>query len=339
MDIKQDVILAPYTTMKIGGSARYFVDITSEDELVEALKWAKDKKIRHHVLGGGSNTIFTDEGFAGLVLHMKIGGLDIKVANDSSALLSAGAGEQWDAAVAMSTELGYSGIEALSLIPGTVGAAPVQNIGAYGQELKDTFVELRALNIDTMEIETLSNEDMLFAYRDSLLKQRDNYIVTAITLDLNRAWLKPPFYEALQKYIDDEGIQTFDPQTIRDAVIAIRSSKLPDPQTIPNSGSFFVNPVVENSVIETLLVEHPNLPSWAVNDTRSKIPAGWLIEQVGLKGTCSESGNICIHQKHALVIINHGGDFAELQGFVRTIKNAVAEKFGIELIQEPQVVI
>lgn len=236
--------------------------------------------------------------------------------------------------------MGLSGIEALSLIPGTVGGAPVQNIGAYGQQLADTFVELEALNLSSLKFETLDKAACQFGYRTSRFKavQDQEYLISSITLRLSKTTMQPPFYQNLQNYLDQREIHDYSPQSIRKAVIAIRSSKLPDPAKIANCGSFFKLPVISEEKYEQLRQDYPDLPADRVDDGQLKVRAGWLLENLGLKGYHHPNG-MGTWPDSALVVVNYEAHTSrDLQEFKSLIQDKVKEKFGIELEQEPETI-
>ncbi len=325
--------------MRLGGTARYAVDVTSRMELVEALDWAKAHNLPVQMVGGGSNIIWKDEGFSGLLLVNKCMHFEIYAEDAQDHYVTVGAGENWDSVVARTVSEGLTGIEALSLIPGNAGATPVQNVGAYGQEISDVMssleaydsVEKRFLNIPTM--------DCGFGYRTSRFKTTDKgrFFITAITLHLRRGNPEPPFYKGLQEYFSQHPLAHYTPQTIREAVIAIRSAKLPDPAVIANNGSFFANPIIGEDISIQLRADNANVPYWPVNDTHIKISAAWLIEQVGLKDYHDSETGMATWPKQPLVFVNEQAKTtADLLKFKQKIVSAVQQKFGITLEQEPE---
>lgn len=329
MQTKQDILLSTLTTMRLGGPAHEVVTVTSKQELLEASNTSQPLL----VLGEGSNMVVTDHGFAGRVILNRIPGFDML----SDTTVRIGAGEQWDGVVKRTVALGLSGIEALSAIPGTAGATPVQNVGAYGQEIAQTLVELEALNLQTRQFETLSHSDCQFAYRSSRFKDLKNrqYIITSITLKLSKAAPKPPFYASLQSYLDEHNIHTYSPQIIRDAVVAIRAIKLPDPAKVANSGSFFKNPIIPAGDFEKLKSQHPTIPHWPMPNGRVKVAAGWLIEQVELKGY--EAHGMQVYPQNALVFINRSAKtYKDLAQFQQEVVAKVKDLFDISLEQEPE---
>lgn len=322
--------------MRIGGPANYVADVTTRDELQQIYHNAKKLDQPVYVIGGGSNLIVVDKGFEGIIAHMKIPGIEIVADDTESTTVQAGAGEIWDNLVKYSVDNGLNGIAAMSGIPGTVGAAPVQNIGAYGQEIADTLVSLEAYDIHSDKFVTLSWEDCSFSYRNSIFRgaAAGKYIIVNVTIKLYKSSPEPPFYDSLQKRLDDLGVTTYTLQTIRDNVLGIRADKLPDPTLLPNAGSFFKNAIVENWKVNDMRIEYPDMPSYEMDDDHSKIPAGWLIENVDLKG--ATLSGMKVHDKNAVVLINESATgYADLAAAREDIIGAVRDKFQIILQQEP----
>lgn len=336
MDIHTDIPLKNFTTMRLGGNARFMVDVHTPNDVVTICKRAKEQNLPTYVLGGGSNTLVHDEGFAGIVIHNRIPGFHVVAETPSDATLKIGAGEVWDEVVRRTVEMNLTGIEALSAIPGSAGAAPVQNIGAYGQEVAETLQELEAYDTQTDSIVTLTNEQCQFAYRYSIFRgdQMGRYVILSITLKLYRSAPQPPFYKAVQDYFDANNITIYTPLVIRDAVIAIRTDKLPDPKVQPNTGSFFKNAVIEDWQLAQLRADYPDIPTYDMPDGRFKVPTGWLIEQAGLKGQVLHG--MKVHDKNALVLINESAtSYADLAAARDEIIGAVRDKFRIQIEQEP----
>lgn len=340
MQIQKNVSLKEFSTMRLGGLADYLVIVTSKEELMQAVNWAQQAKIPLFMLGSGSNVIVRDQGFRGLVIVNRILGFDVLHESDQKLQLRIGAGEVWDSIVERTVNMGLSGIEGLSLIPGTTGATPVQNVGAYGQEIADTFVELEAFDLLTLGLVKLRKEECQFSYRSSIFKPMANrrYIIVSVTLELKKGNPQPPFYESLQRYFTEHDIATNEvtPKVMREAVIAIRNSKLPDPKLIANTGSFFKNPIISQTQFGNLQSKYGDtLPHYATKDGQVKIPAGWLIEHAGLKGA-SDHG-MKTYEKNALVLVNENAQsYADLEAFKKEIIDAVHAKFGITLEQEPE---
>ncbi len=336
MDIHTNIPLKNYVTMRLGGNARFMTDIHSVDEVAGIVHNAKAQNLPMYVLGGGSNTIVRDEGFNGLVLRNRIPGFEIIADTPSDTTIKIGAGENWDSAVARTVDMNLTGIECLSAIPGTAGAAPVQNIGAYGQEVAETLVSLEAYDTQADQHVTLTNEQCGFSYRHSIFRGEfaGRYIITSITLHLYKATPQPPFYRAVQDYLDTGNITLYTPKILRDAVIAIRTDKLPDPKEQPNNGSFFKNAIIEEWQLNDLRAEYPDVSAYEMPDGRFKVPTGWLIEQAGLKGQLLHG--IRVHDKNALVLINESAtSYADLAAARDEIIGAVRDKFRIIIEQEP----
>jgi len=331
-----NIPLKQYTTMKLGGPARFMVDVRTPDEVAEAYRDAHAKSLPVFVLGGGSNIIVRDEGFDGLVIRNRIPGFEIVSDEPGHTTIRVGAGENWDGVVKRTVDMNLTGIEALSAIPGTAGAAPVQNIGAYGQEIADTLVSLEAYDSQTDAFVVLENSDCGFSYRHSIFRgdATGRYVILSVTFKLYKAAPQPPFYKAVQEYFDAHNVTLFTAQAIRDAVIAIRTDKLPDPSLLPNTGSFFKNAIIENWQLADLKKEYPAIPLYDMPDGRYKVPTGWLIEQTGLKGKTLHGMHV--HDKNALVLINESAaGYADLASARDEIITAVRDKFRITIEQEP----
>lgn len=323
--------------MRLGGTAHSLVEVHTKDELVQAIKWAAQHRVPILCIGAGSNIIFQD-GYDGLVIVNHITGRAISHEDALAATLVIGAGEPWDAVVKWSIDLNLSGIEKLSLIPGTAGATPVQNVGAYGAEIADTFVELEAYDLQADSFVTISRDACQFGYRTSIFKSLTDrrYIITSITLKLSKQPPRPPFYETLSRYLDEKGVTTYTPQAIRDAVIAIRRSKLPDPADVANTGSFFKNPLVSQKVFASLQQRFEQIPHWPAG-TRIKLSAGWLINQAGLKDYAAHG--MKLYEHNALVFVNdHAKSYADLVAFKQEVIDRVEKKLGVTLEQEPELV-
>jgi UDP-N-acetylmuramate dehydrogenase len=336
MEIHTNIPLKNYTTMKIGGNARFMTDAHIPADLPEICKRAKEQNLPIFILGGGSNTIVHDEGFGGLVIRNRIPGFHVLEDTPHDTTVKVGGGELWDSVVERTVEMGLSGIETLSAIPGTTGAAPVQNIGAYGQEISETMVSLEAYDMIDDKMVTLSNTDCGFSYRHSIFRGNaaGRYIITTVTFKLLKAAPQPPFYKGLQDYFDANNITIFTPKVVRDAVIAIRKDKLPDPTVLPNTGSFFKNAIIEDWQLTDLKKEYPDIPTFDMPDGRFKVPTGWLIEQTGLKGQVFHG--MKVHDKNALVLINESANgYADLAAAREEIIGAVRDKFRIMIEQEP----
>jgi UDP-N-acetylmuramate dehydrogenase len=341
MNIRQDVSLRDYSTMRLGGNAAYLAEVSSAQELIEAVNWADGNKQPVIVIGGGSNIIWRDEGFKGLVIVNKILGFVLQNVTEQDMYVTVGAGENWDSVVQRIVEKGYSGVEELSLIPGTAGAAPVQNIGAYGRELSSTLTSVQAYDRINKQTVNLPRVDCRFGYRTSRFKTTDKsrFCILSITLHVSRANPQPPFYAALATHFEQTGITTYTPQVIRDAVIYIRSTKLPDPAFIANNGSFFTNPFIDEADFSLLRDDYPSIVGWPVPDGKVKVSAAWLIENAGFKNVHDQETGMATWERQPLVFINeHAKSTADLLKFRQKVVDAVKAKFHIELTQEPELI-
>ncbi|MEM9671606.1 MAG: UDP-N-acetylmuramate dehydrogenase [Bacteroidota bacterium] len=336
MKVASRVSLKAYNTFGINSTAQYFAEVSSVAELQELLgdeQWQRTPKL---ILGGGSNLLFTSH-FNGLVIKIGIGGIEVVEENHQEVWIKVGAGENWHQLVIYCIERVWGGIENLSLIPGTVGAAPMQNIGAYGVEIKDVFESLEAVEISSGNVRSFSTEDCKFGYRESVFKNiyKGQFIITSVVFRLNKQPLLNTSYGAIKEVLVErlgkDNLNSASIRDVSDAVIHIRQSKLPDPAEIGNAGSFFKNPVVPASKFEALKQEYRNVPGYPVSETEVKVPAGWLIEQAGWKG--KRFGEVGVHDRQALVLVNHGGATGEaVKKLAYDIQQSVQEKFGI-LIQ------
>jgi UDP-N-acetylmuramate dehydrogenase len=330
MDLRENVPLGPLTTIGIGGPARYFARATNVEELRAGIDWSRDHGQPLFILGGGSNLLIADEGFPGLVLHAGLRGITVE-----SDTVTVAAAEPWDDFVAFAVGKGWAGIECLSGIPGSTGATPIQNVGAYGQDVSETIVGVEVLDRTTGEVRTLTNAECRFGYRSSLFKniERDRYVVLRVTFRLRPGGAPSVRYPELRRYLEGRGSSL---QDVRDGVIAIRKRKgmvidPSDPDT-RSDGSFFMNPILTAPEFESKGIDGPNFPDGAGN---VKLSAAWLIEQSGFqKGFVH--GNVGLSSKHTLAVINRGGGTArEVRELVQMIQDRVREKFGVELQPEP----
>jgi UDP-N-acetylmuramate dehydrogenase len=337
LKVDKSIHLKNLTTMQLGGQALEYVDVYSTKQLVEACKYAKVKKLSIFILGGGSNLIGRDEGFSGLVIHIKIPGIEITdIHAKDHTHFRVGAGVNWDRFVKISVEKNLSGIEAMSWIPGTVGASPVQNIGAYGQEVKDTIESVEVYDIEKDKFEILTNRHCKFKYRDSIFRGEayGKYVIVYVNFKLNKNTPKPPFYKAIEDYFAKHEIDDYSVKNIRDAVIEIRRDKLPDPTLLPNSGSFFKNAICSKKKLADIQKNYPDVPFFEYSKNEVKIPTGWLIEQTGLKGKTFYGFKI--HDKNALVLINsEKSSYKNLEKVRDIVKASVRNRFGIIVEQEP----
>lgn len=339
MNILQGVSLKLHSTMRLGGTADYCVTVTSKDELAKAELWAEEKQVPIRIIGMGSNIVWRDEGFKGLLVVNRIKGFK-RVEDDlNSSVYEIGAGEQWDKVVERLVAKNLRGVEGLSLIPGTVGATPVQNVGAYGQDISQVLVSLEAYDRMEKDFVTLTNEQCAFGYRSSRFKTVDNgrFLICSVSLRLEKSVPTPPFYDSLQRYFDTEAITDFSLHSIREAVIAIRTSKLPDPAKVANNGSFFANPIIPAKHYKKLHRKYKDITAWELADGSYKIAAGWLVEKAGFKGKRDHETGMSIWPKQALVLVNEKARSThDLLRFQQKITDAVYQLFEINLEQEPE---
>jgi UDP-N-acetylmuramate dehydrogenase len=339
MDIKQNVPLREHSTMRLGGAAAYLTDVHSRQEVEQAVAWALESNLPVMMIGDGSNIVWRDEGYQGLILVNKIMRFEEQPEDNENVYITAGGGENWDSVVARTVQNGLTGIEGLSLIPGTTGATPVQNVGAYGQEISQTLVSVEAYDIQEKRFTTIPNFECAFGYRTSRFKNTDRgrFFITAITLHLLRGNPQPPFYRACQAYFDEHGITNPTPQIMRDAVIAIRQSKLPDPAQVANNGSFFANPIVDEGALAQIQADYGEVPHWPEEDGGVKLSAAWLVEQAGFKGVHDQETGMATWPAQPLVLVNERApSTAHLLKFRQKILTAVQQKFNITLEQEPE---
>lgn len=336
MDIHTNIPLKSITTMKLGGPAQYFAEVHTVQELHDLYQDAKAKNVPVFIVGGGSNLIGHDEGYKGLILRIKLPGFDIVADDLNSTTIKIGAGENWDATVKRVVDMRLSGIETMSAIPGTAGAAPVQNVGAYGQEIAETLVSLEAYDTQTNSIVTLQNEDCGFSYRHSMFRgdEQGRYVITSITLKLSKSLPAPPFYDSLQAYFDEHQITVFTQQVVRDAVTAIRADKLPDPAVKPSAGSFFKNSIIESWQADELLKNFPDAKVWPMANGGVKVATGWLIEKAGFKGQLVHGFRV--NERNCLVLINESAtSYADLAAARDEIAGKVRDTFRVQIDQEP----
>jgi UDP-N-acetylmuramate dehydrogenase len=334
---EQHVNLLPHTTFHIAAFARYFARVHSKEGL-NGLLSAADAFGPMMVLGGGSNILMTKD-FDGLVLKNEISGIDIIKEDDQHVYLRAGAGENWHGLVRFCVEHNYAGIENLSLIPGNVGASPMQNIGAYGVEIKDVFHELEAVHIADRTTRIFSKEECAFGYRESIFKGKfkNQFVITQVTLRLNRQPVFHTSYGAISQELERMGVKDLSIAAISQAVINIRTSKLPDPDEIGNAGSFFKNPLVGNEQFEELKKNFPAIVGFPAGTAHTKLAAGWLIEQCGWKGY--RKGDAGCYQKQALVLVNYGkATGQEIFELSEEIILSVKKQFGVVLEREVNII-
>lgn len=304
----------------------------------ESLNWAKDRNLPVLILGGGSNILITKR-FEGLVIKISNSGKEVESRSEEIVKVKVAAGESWHQFVLFTLSQGWYGLENLSLIPGNVGAAPMQNIGAYGAEARNTITEVKYWDRETEELKTLSGEECRFGYRESIFKHelKEKAVIWSVTFRLSLIPQIRADYGDIRKLLTDWGIDDPEPEDVSRAVIKIRQSKLPDPSEIGNAGSFFKNPVVEKSTYDLIKLNHPEVPQYPVNETHVKVPAGWLIESAGWKG--KTLGSHGVHKKQALVLVNYGDAKGnEILALSKAIQADVKAKFGIELQAEVNVI-
>lgn len=325
--------LLTYNTFGIDVCADRFIEYSSEQELYEVIPQLKNNPYLH--IGGGSNLLFTGD-FQGIILHSDIKGIEVVDEDTQFRFIRVGAAEVWDDVVKYSVDSGFSGLENLSLIPGEVGASAVQNIGAYGVEVKDVIHQVEAIDLHTGEKRLFDIDECHYAYRHSIFKQelKNRYAVTHVIYRLNKIFVPHLDYGNIQNVLANE--QEITPQTVRNAIINIRQSKLPDPKEQGNAGSFFKNPVVSNETFSELVRQYPTIPYYVMDDG-VKIPAGWLIEQCGWKG--KTLGRAGVHSKQALVLVNLGGATGQdVIALCDTIRKDVYDKFGVKIYPEVNII-
>jgi UDP-N-acetylmuramate dehydrogenase len=335
MQFLENVSLAPYNSFGLDVEARYYAKISSVDELSNL---DPIKSVPHLILGGGSNILFTAD-FNGIVLHNMLMGKEVIREDEDHIFVRTGAGENWHGFVEYCIGKGFAGVENLALIPGRNGASPIQNIGAYGVEVKDVFHELEAWHLEEEKLYTFTASDCAFGYRDSVFKTRykGEFMITSVTYRLNK---KPKFhtsYGAIAQELEKMGVQDLSIRAIGDAVISIRKSKLPDPAVIGNAGSFFKNPEVDQAKFDELKMGYPDIVGYSLPGGRVKLAAGWLIEKAGWKGY--RKGDTGVHEKQALVLVNYGkASGREIYEFSEEILLSVQEMFGVLLEREVNII-
>ena len=334
--LDKNIDLKPYNTFGISVKANYFAAFHDVSSLASLLRDNREKNIT--ILGGGSNVLFTQQ-YEGIILRNEIKGKEVVKENDNFVFVKAGAGENWHEFVLYSISNNWGGIENLSLIPGSVGASPMQNIGAYGVEIKDVFHELEAFNIETDELETFSHSECQFGYRESVFKRalKGKYVITSVTYRLSKNHQLNTSYGAINSELEAKSIKNPTIKDVSDAVIAIRQSKLPDPKEIGNAGSFFKNPVVEKIVLTKIQQKYPEVPFYPIDNNHVKLPAGWLIDTAGWKG--KRIGNHGVHSKQALVLVNYDDATGkEIYTLSQKILDDIEEKFGVLLEREVNII-
>lgn len=337
MEIKENISLKSYNTFGIDVKAKHFVEVTGLAQLAGLLKLSAYPD--RFIISGGSNMLLTND-IDALVMHINLKGIRVVEENEETVVLKIMAGENWHDLVLWTLNEGYGGLENLSLIPGNTGTAPIQNIGAYGVELKDVFVSCEAMNIQTQDLEAFTKEDCQFGYRDSIFKNevKGKYIITSVKLRLTKKnHVLHTLYGAIEQELKEMDVISPTIKDVSKAVISIRSQKLPDPKEIGNSGSFFKNPVISKKTFEKFRKKNPDAPFYEMENKEYKIPAGWLIEQCGFKG--KRIGDAGVHEKQALVLVNYGNATGmEILELAEKIQEEVKEKFGIHLSPEVNII-
>jgi UDP-N-acetylmuramate dehydrogenase len=333
MEILKDYDLTSLNTFGVPVKAKFFVEVNTEQELQELFSQEEFRNNSQLFLGGGSNVLFTKD-FDGIVVLNKLKGIEILEENKDTVVVRSMSGVIWHDLVLFVVERKYWGIENLSFVPGTVGAAPMQNIGAYGAELKSVLETVEAIEISTGVKKVFSKEECELGYRDSVFKNtlKGKYFITAVTLRLSKKAEKNTSYKVLREHLEQNKIEVKEPKDISDAVTYIRKTKLPDPKVLGNAGSFFKNVFVDEEKFKELIKDYPDMPYFKEGGV-IKIPSGWLVEECGWKG--KKVGNVGVHDRQALVLVNHGGaSGAEIKKLAEEIIDAVYQKFGLSLTPE-----
>ena len=336
--IRENVSLKPYNTFDLDVSAQKFAQFQSLEQLEELRLTDDFKFLPRLILGGGSNVLFTSD-FPGLVLKNELHGIECIQQLPDGFIIKAGAGENWHQFVLTTLENGWYGLENLSLIPGNVGASPMQNIGAYGVEIKDVFHNLEAFHLPSGEVHIFDKADCKFGYRESVFKRelKDQYVIISVSFKLKKNSDLLVSYGSIQQELEKRHISHVTARDISNAVIAIRSAKLPDPKVLGNAGSFFKNPLIPKEHYQRLLKTYPQMPGYESGNNMMKVPAGWLIETLGWKGKVA--GNAGMHKNQALVLVNYGrATGRELYDLSTAVINSVKETFDIELEREVNII-
>jgi UDP-N-acetylmuramate dehydrogenase len=337
MQIQDNFSLKKYNTFGIEAKAKQFVAVHSVEDLKEVLhKKSNDKKF---ILGGGSNMLLTQD-IDALVIHVDLKGTKVVKEDDDFAWVESMAGENWHEFVLWTIDQNFGGLENMSLIPGNVGTTPVQNIGAYGTEIKDTFVSCEAVKIDNQETKTFTKDECNFGYRESIFKHevKDQFVITSVVFKLTKCNHKINIsYGDITKELENQNVTIPTLKDVSNAVIAIRKSKLPDPKELGNSGSFFKNPIISKEEFDKIHVLHPEMPHYTITETTVKVPAGWLIERAGFKG--KRFGDAGIHKNQALVLVNYGNATGqEILAVSKDVQATVLREFGIAIEAEVNVI-
>jgi len=336
LNIEKNHKLAKYTTLKAGDTAQYFTVVKTKDELIEAIAFSRFHKIPVVVLGGGSNILFSGK-IKGLVIKNEIKGIEIVKETKTRAYLRAYSGESWSSFVSYAVSHKLYGLENLFLIYGTVGAAPVQNIGAYGVELKDVFYSLRAIDLKTGKEKVFKTDDCHFAYRSSIFKGllKNKYFIYQVTVVLSKVAKLKLDYGSIKDNLEKKGIKKPGLKEVIKVISEIRNSKLPNPYVLSNAGSFFKNPEISKTVFEKIQKKYPEIPFF-LSQKKIKIPAAWLIEHAGFKG--KKFGPVRMYEKQALILVSEGGSAKQILKLVNLVKKGVKTKFGLDLKEEVNVI-
>jgi UDP-N-acetylmuramate dehydrogenase len=336
LDFSENVSLKPFNTLALDTHAHYFASVKSTNELAEALTFADHKNLPTLMIGGGSNLVLASD-YEGVVLHNALRGIEFDIRGDD-VLVTAAAGENWHQLVMLCLSKGYYGLQNLALIPGSVGAAPIQNIGAYGVELVSLFESLRGWDPGAKDFRQLNAEQCQFGYRDSIFKHalKGRFYITEVTLRLSTRPTVSIGYRALRQKLFELGVEEPTPQQVAEAVMLIRGSKLPDPAELPNAGSFFKNPLISKKQFDSLFPHYPAMVHYPQDDGRVKLAAGWLLEKAGWKGR--QMGHVGMHTEQSIVLVNYGdGSGADVLSLAAQIQQDIKDKFGIALEIEPSI--
>jgi UDP-N-acetylmuramate dehydrogenase len=346
--IRENVPLADYTTMKVGGLARYFVEVENKEELKQFLGWAEEENLPIFILAGGSNLIISDQGFEGLVARVNIKGFEVVKENEQNIVLKIGAGENWDKVVARAVENNWWGIENMSLIHGMMGGIVVQNAGAYGQEIEGVVEKVLVYDQELKQEKELLKKELAFGYRESIFKKEKKYVILEVFLFLKKKGEPRIDYPDVVKYFQERKIEKPSLEQIREAIIFIRQNKLPDPEKIASAGSFFKNLILNSEEYEILkekvgnnfggeaLIKLEEMKNKFASNKGIKIPTGWIIDLCGLKG--KQMGKVRIYEKQGLVVINEGGMAKEVMELFKRVRQEVYQKTGMKLEMEPEMV-
>lgn len=326
--IEEQIPLAAFTTMRVGGNTHFFTRVGNVEDLSGAILFARERNLPVFILGGGSNTLVSGGGFSGLVMKIEFNGITY-----DNNRVTAGAGEVWDEFVQDVVARKLWGVENLSLVPGTVGGAAVQNIGAYGAEVRETIFSVEAFDTETMQIKTFLRVECEFGYRESIFKKNKNLVVTRVAFDLAQNGTPRAGYEDVKKYFEEKEITLPTLVEIREAIVAIRTRKMPAP-SVGTAGSFFKNPIVSVPKYEALKNEFPEMKAYLLADNTVKLSAAWLLDHVG-KWRGVRRGDAGVHEKQALILVNYGGATAEeMLSFANEMKSDIKEKTGVTLLEE-----